>query len=244
MVLFSIWLPHGLQPPRTPATPVAIFTCLGLHVLVKLLFASESTRQLHDQKRSGALELLLTTPITVASILNSQRAALRQAFALPFVGLLLVNAVLMAADPSSNREQEPVVFGGAVIAIFDFLALSWVGMLAGVREKNYARAVLRTFSGVMFLPWAVLLLFLFGFANRGVPSSTVQSFFLIWFVGAAIYDLVLAGWAQQQVRSRFRELAGNDVTPRLLFRPSASWRAVQQKNFAGATGIPPRARHG
>ena len=114
-------------------------------------------------------------------------AALLSLIALNFALILGIN------------EHEPgrVIFGGAVVLIFDFFALSWVGMRQALRGLRYHRTVLTTVGLVMFPAWMVLAGFVFLSANSRIGSSSVaEAFFFWWFVLSAVYDLKLVAWAK------------------------------------------------
>jgi hypothetical protein len=119
--------------------------------------------------------------------------------------------MVMASRRMPNSEP-PFPLGGLISAGFDFYALSWMGMLAGLREPRYVRAVFRTMGAVLVGPWLIVVVFVF-MAQRGVSSSAMNSFFCVWYIGAVIYDLGLALWAQGRLMSGFRQLAANDFGP-------------------------------
>ena len=216
-VLFALWAPSAFHTPNTPATPIAMFGALGLHLLCKLLVAAEASRRLHMDKRSGALELLLSTPLSVASALAGQMRSLQKRFVLPFLALAMVNWLILL-EVTSRRDDFPGLLSGMLIAPLDFYALSWLGMLTGLREPRYTRAVFRTFGAVMVPPWIVIFLFVFANSHRGISSSAVHAFFFYWFLFAAVYELVLAHWAKTQLLTRFRLLAANDLRPPRLLK--------------------------
>ena len=164
---------------------------------------------------------------------------LRQFFTAPFLALGVLNLALTWSSPRHpGSEEASVFFGGFVIATFDFYALTWLGTLAGLRETRYARAVLRTLGAVMVGPWLAVLLFMFSSPRQ---SSAVLSFFLFWFLVAALYDLALAQWAKGQLSSRFRELAANELRPQraLVERPIYTTALFQSGAINPPPPIPP-----
>jgi len=210
-VLFALWAPGPFRSARTAggAVSIAMFGAFGLHVLCKLLVAAEASRRLSLDKRTGALELLLTTPLSVESILAGQMRTLQRRFIAPFLALILVNWLILLAV-SGRHDDLPGLASGMFVAPFDFYALSWAGMLTGLREPRYARAVFRAFGAVMVGPWIVVLLFVFASNNHGVSSSSVHAFFFCWSLFVAFYDVVLAHWAKAQLLSRFRWFAAHE----------------------------------
>ena len=93
----------------------------------------------------------------------------------------------------------------------DWYALTWLGMANALREPRYIRAVLRTIGPVLVLPWAVCFLFLFCTRPN---NETAHGFFLLWFVGSAVFDMALGGWAKSALLSQFRRWAANDFSAR------------------------------
>src|SRR6185295_4673913 len=63
VLLFILWIPFLVvavsKPNAHQAFLAALFIAYGLHQIVKTMAAVEATRRLNDERRSGALELLL-----------------------------------------------------------------------------------------------------------------------------------------------------------------------------------------
>lgn len=211
---FTLWFPGAFRPQRSPATPIAMFGAFGLHLIVKLLLTCEAARRLNDDKRTGALELLLGTPLAVTSILGQQEQALARRFGLLVILLVLLNLVFLSSLPQGRDDLWPVALGGAIVAPFDAVALSWVAMLTALRESRFIRAVLRAIAAVLVLPWAAFFFFIL---SQPRNQSTVLQFFFWWFVGIIVFDLAMIRWAKNQLLTRFRRFAANDPRPpRLL----------------------------
>ncbi|MCW5557598.1 MAG: ABC transporter permease [Verrucomicrobiae bacterium] len=62
----GVWL--SPQGPAVPLFVASIFTAYGVHVLFKIRLILEATRQLSEDLRSGALEIVLSTPFPPAEI--------------------------------------------------------------------------------------------------------------------------------------------------------------------------------
>ena len=214
IVLFALWAPSAFRAPTPANAPIAMFGAFGLHQFCKLLLAAEASRRLNLDKRNGALELLLSTRLSIPSILNGQMRSLQRHFLMPLLGLVLVNWLIFM-EIISKRDEMPGLISGVFVLPFDFYALSWLGMLTGLREPRYTSAVFRALGTVMIGPWTVILLFVCANSHRGVSSSTLHSFFFWWFCFTAIYDTVLVCWAKGQLTRRFRRFAANDVGRRL-----------------------------
>src|SRR5262249_18453958 len=154
-----------------PAFIACLFTSYGLHQLFKSVVAAEATRQLSADRQSGALELLLVTPLTEEEIIEGQKAALTARFA-GWSGILLaLNTCLCLAVVLFRRELQigerdvplflEVFLGGALMLFLDFNTLGTVGIWMALRAKRPSRAILATIGRVLFLPWAAIFLMVF-----------------------------------------------------------------------------------
>ena len=137
-----------------------IFTAVALHTLLKLWLVSEACRCFAEGRSNGALELLLSTPLTVKEILTGQLLALKRQFGGPICLVILIDVILLFAARSdvSSRDRTfmGLLFGaGIVIFLADMIALSWVGMWQSLTRKRVNRAVSGTFAQVLFLPWVI-----------------------------------------------------------------------------------------
>ena len=72
-------------------------TGIVLNLLIKGWFASEACRQIAADRTHGALELLLSTPLTVRDILRGQFLALKRQFLGPLIVVLFVFFVFLMA---------------------------------------------------------------------------------------------------------------------------------------------------
>lgn len=196
---FCFWAYPVLSKGRNAFMAIAVFTSLGFHLAIKGLMAAEACRRINEDKRSGALDLLLATRLNIHSILEGQMFALSRLFWMPALAVIILNLIWAVAPASGNHQEAYVVMGGVVILVIDFYALSWVGMRVALRGQAYRRAVLETFGRVMFPAWAVLCLFIFVSMNGSMAQGTAEGFFFLWFVGSGIYDFALVSWAKAGV---------------------------------------------
>src|SRR6185503_12747022 len=74
-----------------------LWPAFWLHCIIKIWLALEACRRFVEDRRSGALELILSTPVTPDDILHGQWRALLRQFGVPILVVLLINAVLVAA---------------------------------------------------------------------------------------------------------------------------------------------------
>ena len=74
---------------------VAITTALLLNFALKVWVVIEAGQRLAEDQKSGALELLLSSPLKVEDILRGQMLALRRQFLWPLLVVIVVELCLM-----------------------------------------------------------------------------------------------------------------------------------------------------
>ncbi len=221
--LFVIWL--GFLPgcfsrnftTRDTAFVVAMFMGYGLHLTLKYLIAVEATRRFSDDRRSGALGLVLGTPLPPGALVAGQRRSLSRFFNGPMLLLLLVNLGLLwlIAGPNPMRmgSGERPIFctiyvGGAAMLLLDAAALKRVGMWMGLSARRHHRAVLGTLGRVMLVPWLCVLVFIFmAMARVGLSQADVEVCILLWFLIGLVNDLIVIAHAEANLRHSFRRTA-------------------------------------
>jgi ABC-type transport system involved in multi-copper enzyme maturation permease subunit len=191
---------------------IAVYSSFVLHLVVKVLVAAEASRRMNQDRQSGALELLLATPITVGAILSGQMRALWRQFAPSLVLLGVVNmALAMAVLTWEHIPSEitgifiEIFLGGAVVLVADFLALGWMGMWRGLNATKHYRAVLGTLGRVMVPCWLAIFLLIFVEPNVG-GSGAAAVLFGMWFALGIVVDLVAGFYASENLKRQFREV--------------------------------------
>jgi ABC-type transport system involved in cytochrome c biogenesis permease component len=217
------WLPCvalWLGNPNGVFEPIAVYYVFGMHLILKVIMAAESTRRFNQDLQSGAMELLLVTPLPVRDIIAGQRKALQAQFRRPVLMLSAINVLMLYLalkfDPglrqdSEGRHMVTVIFlGGALILWVDSFALTWVGMWRGVKSKKYPRAVLTTLTQITGLPWLAFFLFvafmLLGRPSTSPPEPFVDGFVIVWFIVSACIDAVCIENARTNLAAHFRSV--------------------------------------
>ncbi len=203
------WLNEGMY----------VLTGLLLNLLLKVWFGLEAGRQLADDRRQGALELLLATPLTVGDILHGQLLALKRQFLGPLMVVLAVCFLFtMAGSTDPTLQESPgdrslwVLFwtAGMVMLAADLAALYWVGMWQALTAKNPTRAAAGSLARILLLPWVALalgVLFLTLFWPNGEGDSVLKVFLGAWVGAGLAADIGFGAWARHNLLSEFRVAA-------------------------------------
>jgi len=213
-----LWLISGglwLEPPA------AVLTALMLNFTLKVWLTIEAGQQLAEDQRTGAFELLLSTPLTVPEILRGQLLALRRQFLLPLLVVLGCELLLTLSVHRRSPDWQTLVIwlAGMFMLVADLLALSWVAMWRALVERSHNLATISTLVRVLALPWL-----LFG-AVVGVGKAwyglalgfdwppSWQFLLALWLGFGLAADLVFGLTAWWQLRTRFRQLALRRFNP-------------------------------
>jgi ABC-type transport system involved in multi-copper enzyme maturation permease subunit len=128
------------------------------YFLLKLFFAILACRFFSEARRTGSLELLCCTPVTMQTIVRGQWMALRRVFLWPVVVLLSTHifvydaCVLRGGDQFSQGFLLWQAFGSVPKSIADFFAIGWFGMWLALSLRKPAMAAGLTILYVLILP--------------------------------------------------------------------------------------------
>jgi ABC-type transport system involved in multi-copper enzyme maturation permease subunit len=197
---------------------IAFCIAYTLHLITRIQAVLTATRQLHDDRRSGALELLLVTPQPEKEVIQAHHESVKRSLRPAWRTLLLLNislqlAVTLGARQLDTDDEIWFIFtafftGGLLVTLSDFRTLRWLALRAGLRAQTHLRAAGTVFGLLMGLPWVA-----FGTAflsaiqfNNAVEAS---AFLWLWVVGCLIYNRILEGgvrrWLKPGLRRRVSE---------------------------------------
>lgn len=137
------------------------FTYYGLCLVIGIA----APRRLADDKQSGALELLLCTPLPSRQIVRGAMGVLCRRFGLAFFVLALLTVFLFYGHYHIYRGWKGFLQEGFlslslwVLAVWpvQVYALARVGLYLALRHGNSVRATLLTLWSIGLLPWTVWL---------------------------------------------------------------------------------------
>jgi len=192
----------------------ALTTGFILNCLLKLWIAVEATHRLAEEQKLSALELLLSTPLSVARIVRGQLLALRRQFLIPLLAIIFVELFLVieAAQRSYSDTQAVLVLGigSLVMLLMDLLALVGLGMSAALSMRTPNRAIVSTVSQVLILPFALWMtaIIVIRFFSMGAGMELGWRFYFgLWFGLGLLADAGFAFPAWWRLCTGFRQLA-------------------------------------
>lgn len=209
------------------SSPVAIVLFVAvmlLHLGLALWVASEACHLFAEERDSGALEILLCTPLSIREVLDGYLMGLKRLFIRPVKVLLGVEALLLAGqivvlwqNKVPDQRLLEIVFGVTIcvaVSIMDLFAVARYGMWMGLSSKRPGQAVTKTVLRVLFLPLLAL------------PFC-----FPLWPIVGLVKNLVFMNYAKEQLRRYFRavvtERYGLGEETEVIGAPSKRARATQ-----------------
>lgn len=161
-----------------------VLALITMALLLHVYIASQSSMNLAEAKRNGALELLLSTPLKVQEILRGQVLALKEMFLVPalvVVAWFLFVALQIAWFDEGTISMFVLVF--LLHFVVGICATAAVGMWMGMSSTTPNRALFKTLLIGVLLP---------------------NPWFFCGMVPPVIVPLVLAVVAKERVVQKFR----------------------------------------
>jgi hypothetical protein len=204
--------------------------------MLKFWVASEASRKLGDDHRSGALELVLSTPLSVPEILHGLILSLRRQFFWPAALVVLADLAFMLAGyrsygVSGDQYWIWVCLAGITVFVADLYTLCWVGLWIGVTAKHPNRAAGMTLFRILAIPWIVwfaALIFSSMVSMWNRLENSPGYLLGLWFLLSMVNDVAHFGWAHHRLHQHLRQVATERFTaPRARRWPfSAARRAA------------------
>jgi len=199
---------------------VGLWTIFAAGLWLKLRVAAVACRHLQEHRRSGALELVLSTPLTPESMVRGNLMGIRHLMMAPLATVLAAAGLLLVASLGqeqawSDRTEVPITFAvGLSVLVMDLVTLSWSGMWRGLNSNRYVRAYAMTVGMVLALPWVLFVVSLILMATLAETfhlSGRGESGYLSLLGGWAAISVAVDVWqcvaARRGLSGRFRDLA-------------------------------------
>jgi ABC-type transport system involved in cytochrome c biogenesis permease component len=213
-----------------PGLDLLLLVPAGL--VLKGWVAAEASRTLSEDRRSGALELLLSTPLHESDIVRGQLAALWRQFGPPVIAILLAYLIFLMLElrrwPADNRAdwlKFHLVLAGFLAG--DMIALSWVGMWLGLLNRKPNRAALLALTRIVALPGVifVVLMSLWALGSKNTDQYEMTAFVLWVFLGLGA-DLYFGLDAKARLLAEFRTIVSEGLARKTPAEPAPGTAAV------------------
>lgn len=217
-VLGAAWIWGWTEVGRDWLNPgIYVATALLLNTVLKCWFAGESVAQLSEDRRIGALELLLSTPMEIREIMAGQFRALMRQFFWPVVFAVALEIAFMIAAMAANdigRDGGVWVLmwiGGLLILVMDLWALFHVSLWQALTARSASRANTAALARILAAPWILYGLFLMLIAVSAIggraPNLEPEFFVIMWILIGIAVDLFFGLRAKSNLEAHFREMA-------------------------------------
>jgi hypothetical protein len=242
-------LAFWLEPVEWRSSWSFIWPAFWLHSLLKIWLTFEACRRFVEDRRTGALELVLSTPMTPEKIIRGQWRALLHQFGLPVLCVLIFDGVLMAGGClvprhlglAFNLKSQSLFImmmgAGVLIFIIDLFALAWLSMWRGMNARHSYTAFLWSAVQLLLAPWLLFYVgmtafFMIVFLPRVMGQSATNSQTLnrwmewlpailtaIWFLMSLGVAFFSIWWARARLMKYFRHQATSWYQPAKPFWP-------------------------
>ncbi|MCX6901962.1 MAG: hypothetical protein NTW03_00485 [Verrucomicrobia bacterium] len=223
--LWSCFYVKSLSGKHDAAFGVIMFSAYGLHALVKFLVANDASRFLSEHRRSGALELLLTTPLPTDAIVRGMKRALDRRLEnllLCLTGLNCALLVNIAFGPTMGGEERVrwffILVLGTVLLWVDARALKWTAMAAALTSTAQHRAALAAVARVLVVPWVLSFLWIVLAIAGGTNDHHLMIQSLAWFALSVALDGFVGRRAERQLQRQLRETFAGVCTAKPVTR--------------------------
>ncbi len=225
LISTTIWAINCLLAPlRWVDEGTAVLWPMVSHYVFCLWLAIQSPRRLADDKRSGALELLLCTPLKPAQIVRGYSQGLWRVFGPPFLfimafGSFLVLAYYVARWQRSSWFSNEMVWlwiGELVVFPIQAWAFARVGIFFGLRQGNSIKATVKLVWLMGLLPYLLFYgaIICYSVLRLWSLSFAAEAACLMWVFCHLVICIPLLVQASRRLRLDFRNLAAEDPAPR------------------------------
>jgi ABC-type transport system involved in multi-copper enzyme maturation permease subunit len=200
-----------LRSLAQPSLLICMFITYGLHVIYKVRLTLIATAPLSEDIRGGAMELLLSTPLSPRRILAGQVTAVTQAVRSHFWLLIVLGFGLISfiADDDLGITRTDVgpfltLFVGGMVCVWaDTYCIPRLAAFHVLRGHPMGAALTRTLLPILLPPWAGALLF-FLLATTAVGNDTATIAFLFIHLTQASLAIFIGFTAEQSSQLNFR----------------------------------------
>ncbi len=226
--LMAIWLRAGATVGYVwwLDWPTFVVSMLVLQSSLKIWVAVQAARQFTEDRKSGAIELLLSSPLSVREQLDGQWLALRKQFLKPCLACILIEVFLFSFSKNVSADGGPeawILGTNLVVFPLDLWAMAWISMAQASVVRNSKSPASTAVARIMCLPWLI----------------TLVTWAVVSFIQFGRYPLIdqgqtwVMGWA---VLSIWISLFFGLLSRRRIFK---QFRGSAERRFQPADGAPP-----
>jgi ABC-type transport system involved in cytochrome c biogenesis permease component len=183
---------YGISLHKNEASLVVmIYLCSAV---IKCMIGIEAGQRLTNDRRTGALELLFSTPITEKTFLRGQWMAACRQFAGPvgcICALVLVLVVAQMQDIWLKNGMIQMSISHSILLLMDCTAVFWFGLWQSAKARQTNRAILNTLLVALLLPWIIQFLAIIAIGFRYSSDQNLNVWFLVhmgWSLGLILYS--------------------------------------------------------
>jgi hypothetical protein len=215
---------HAQSPRAWPDQEWLILWPVFAQYVLCLWIAIQAPRRLADDKQSGALELLLCTPIEPREIVRGNMRALWWRFGRALAALIALDVFLfltyfnvrMGWWEFRRHELFPLAIYATIVFPLQGYSLARIGLYEGLVRSNSVRATFMAIWKVGLLPWVLFIGFLMPWeaAQRhlqALPRVNEQFAFAAWAGAHLLPCGVFLAHASWRLHRDFRSLAAQSV---------------------------------
>jgi hypothetical protein len=224
MIAGFLYLQTWFRLPKTHLHLLA-FPFLA-HTVFKFMLTAKATQLISECRRTGEMEILLSTPLRTDKIYSGFRTATLNGFRklILFVILTDVATLVFSSIRLNASGQDQILWmltwGMIVMLAVDTWALLWIGLWEGSRSKNTINAYFRTLRTALVYP-LIGFLATVGFApvmfaytpTPGNEDSLLVGAILWWWIVGFLIKAPLTFSAIRSLSDHFRSAISAEAIP-------------------------------
>ncbi|HEY1172212.1 MAG TPA: ABC transporter permease subunit [Verrucomicrobiae bacterium] len=195
------WLDEGVH----------LMTGVILTTVVKIWVAIEAAHRFNRDRQSGALELMLSTPLSVPEIVSGQFQALKRQFLWPVVVILGIHFLFILSEKASGG-MVTWWLGAMAMLVADLFAIAYIGMWLGLNHRYATRATGSTLARVLLLPVLIMIAFFtfMALASRSGGMGRMENVAMaVWLMAGMGVNLFFGLRAWHGLHDQLRDLAAS-----------------------------------
>jgi ABC-type transport system involved in multi-copper enzyme maturation permease subunit len=176
----------------------------SLAILFRMAHAA--SHSISEDQKNGALELLLSTNLSVAEILNGLNRAMLRRFTAPVT--LVICWSWFFVVPRTDFFMAVFVICSSVLLIATWIALSWVGLWFALRRKPTAAAWI-ALAVVVLPPWIIWVVSIFPHLFNPLYSDLQPMAAIVCCFVGLFHCILVTIWGRNILAANFREAAAD-----------------------------------